>query len=440
MKIDSLEKIEYVPLNEWDENIIKNEKYKQEYSEVCTPFKIAIELVDFLPMEILSTPLKKFLDAGCGCGNLSIVLYKKLYESILSENKRETILNVIHLIDINKYRLDELHDLLPCKNIFNIDLLKTSHLEMYDVIICNPPFIIDKVTVWPDFMKKCMNMINNAGYLLIIIPSIWMKPQHEMFEYITTYQIHKLKCLKNNEANKLFNGDARTPMCYMLIQKIPKSHSTLVYDNMLKKYIEYDIENMPIPMYIPYLIKRIIPYVKRIGSLKDEIQKTNCPSKSVIINNSYSDVCMYPNIKTCKISKELIINYSNKPLAYYDKQKIVLANKMYGIPFYDKNGKYGISTRDNYVYVNNDPIKCNRIYEYLNCELIYMIYESTRYRMGYLEKYAFEFIPNILNMNIDLIVDDNIYKVFNIESREISKIKEYISRTKIKSREIFTCI
>ena len=127
----------------------------------------------------------------------------------------------------------------------------------------------------------------------------------------------------------------------------------------------------------------------------------------------------------------LTIDYSNKPLLYYGNKKVVLSNKMYGIPYYDTNGMYGISSRDNYLYVNNDDTICKKIYDYLNCKLIYMIYDSTRYRMCYLEKYAFEFIPNILEANIDIINDDTLYKLFNIDSREIEVIEKIISKTKI---------
>jgi SAM-dependent methyltransferase len=436
MKITCLSSIENNPVNKWEYIQQKND-FKIEYSEVFTPFELAKEMVKFIPINNLSTSTCKFLDAGCGNGNITIMLYKILYESLSISNKQEHILkNMLHAIDINSKRLEELKKILPLTNVQNTDFLTYKCQYDYDVIISNPPFIINKETVWDKFLKKCMELLKPNGHLIILIPSIWMKPEHHMFHYLTEYEIKKIKCLKNNEANKLFNGDARTPMSYILVQntKVQNNMSqyTYIYDNHISDFVKYNITNLPIPMYIPYLINQILPYVKKFGNL--EMIKTNCPSTKVEIRSISSEIHKYPNIKTCKLSPNgptLTIDYSNNPLLYYGKKKVVLANKMYGIPYYDSNGLYGISSRDNYLYINDNDTVCKKIYDYLNCKLIYMIYDSTRYRMCYLEKYAFEFIPNILKANIDNINDVAVYKLFNINSREIELIEKIISKTKI---------
>jgi SAM-dependent methyltransferase len=436
MRVTCLRSIENNPINDWEDYTKKND-YKIEYSEVFTPFKLAKEMVEYIPINILSTSSHKFLDAGCGNGNLTMVLYKILYESLDIPNKQDHILkNMIHVVDINTKRLDELKKTIPLKHVENVDFLCCRYQNMYDVVISNPPFIINRETVWDKFLKICIESLKPNGYLSILIPSIWMKPEHHMFDYLTTFQIHKIKCLKNNEANALFNGDARTPMSYILVQNTKAQNNvsqyTYIYDNHIADFVKYNITNLPIPMYIPYLINQILPYVKRLGNLK--MIKTNCPSTKVEISSTQSEIHTYPNIKTCKLysnGPSLTVDYSNKPLLYYGNKKVVLANKMYGIPYYDTNGRYGISSRDNYIYVNNDDTICKKICDYLNCKLIYMIYDSTRYRMCYLEKYAFEFIPNILKANIDIINDDTLYELFNMNSREIEVIEKIISKTKI---------
>ena len=74
------------------------------------------------------------------------------------------------------------------------------------------------------------------------------------------------------------------------------------------------------------------------------------------------------------------------------------------------------------------------IQEFLSTKFILYVYESTRYRMKYLEKYAFEFIPDITKM-IDIIGnnkinDDLIVKIFGLDEedkREINSLhkKDY---------------
>ena len=138
----------------------------------------------------------------------------------------------------------------------------------------------------------------------------------------------------------------------------------------------------------------------------------------------------YPNISTCKINNlkpQLVINYSDKPCVFYGKEKLVLAHKMYGFPYYDSIGEYGISNRDNYVitgYSKNDYIKLEK---FLSLKLALFIFDSTRYRMKYLERYAFEFLPDITKIKDfpDIINDNTVADYFNFTQDEISAILIY---------------
>jgi trans-aconitate methyltransferase len=430
---------------DWVQNFINsyNNKYKQRFSEVFTPFKIAKEMIEYIPNDILSTFNLKWLDAGCGSGNISLVIYKILYMHFKDRYSRTDILNNIHLLDINNDRLMYLKSILPCINTYNTDFLQFQSDKKFDVIVSNPPFIVEysgiRETIWDKFFNKCIECLNPGGILSIILPSIWMKPEHKMFNYITSFQICKIKCLNNNEANKIFGGDARTPMCYMILRNEMSNGKINIYDNSLKSFISYNIRIKPIPMYFPYLVNKLSWYIAKYGSLKSEMIKSNCPSKLLSFSDTPCDDFKYKNIKTCKLNKYapyLVCNYSNNSCKSHNNRKVILCNKMYGIPYYDKEGKYGISTRDNYLYIENNDVKCRKIFDYLNCNLIYIIYETTRYRMGYLEKYAYELIPNILNMPLDSITNDSIQSFFNLSLEDIAMIDKFISKKRIKSFKI----
>jgi len=433
--------IENTPVSSWKINT-KN-TYKYQYSEVCTPISIARKMIDHVPQKILSTFSFKCLDAGCGSGNLTFVLYKYIFQYLCVNKKRDYILNeVFHVLDINKQRLEEVVSVLPLKNVFNINFLEFECNVKYDLVVSNPPFIVEnKRTIWPDFFRKCVDVLNPNGYLCIICPSIWMKPIHPMYAYITQFRIHSITNIQNNTANAEFGGDARTPMSYMLLEKTANLTNTIpIYDKFLQKYIPIPVVKMnplPIPMYYPNFISKMLQQVHNYGSLKLEIQKTNCPSKLLSYAKNADDTHTYPNIKTCKMQKgfpAIIMEYGDKQSMFSNKRKVVMANKMYGIPYYDKMGEFGISSRDNYVYVNDDDNKCQTVLRYLNLDFILLIYETTRYRMGYLEKYAFEFIPNILNMNIDVddISDESISKLFGFTDEDKKCIHQYVSKLRIK--------
>jgi hypothetical protein len=183
----------------------------------------------------------------------------------------------------------------------------------------------------------------------------------------------KIHCLTNTETNKLFKGEAQTPTCYFLLTKKETDHFMDIYDKNEQKYIHFYCKpNFPIPLFGQHLIQKIQPFVEKAGSLF--VYKTNLPNRKSTFREHADDDPIthpYPNIKTCilherGIQPHIVINYSNISQAYAGQKKIILAHKMYGFPFLDASGMYGISNRDNYVILRENIILChiyNNIYK-----------------------------------------------------------------------------
>ena len=113
------------------------------------------------------------------------------------------------------------------------------------------------------------------------------------------------------------------------------------------------LDNMPIPVFGVNIVSILQKYVEKVGHL--DVIKTNMPSKDATIQEHRFVENNYPNIKSCTLENfqpKLVLNYSNKPLSYSGVEKLVLAHKMYGFPYYDESGNYGISNRDNYVIID----------------------------------------------------------------------------------------
>ena len=85
------------------------------------------------------------------------------------------------------------------------------------------------------------------------------------------------------------------------------------------------------------------------------------------------------------------------PCSYKNIKKLVLAHKMYGFPFFDETGKYGISSRDNYIISEKDYTfqELKLIQKFLSTKFAIFIFSLANYRMRYLEKSAFYFLPDI---------------------------------------------
>ena len=409
--------------------IIKEKK--ELYGEVPTPFRFVEKILSIIPAHAYGNPTLKWLDPGAGTGNFSIILYFKLMKGleaifpIVEERSAHIIKNMIYIVELRPENIIILRNLFGLNaNVYECDFLAFEPLNPFDVIIGNPPFNyngLKKVptnstekktqvgnTVWTHFVKKSIALLKpETGLLCIFIPSIWLKPDKEkMYECLTQYDIQYLNCISNTETNRIFKGNAQTPSCYFLLTKRLSTGTIRMFDTDQNKYIEYYLfKNEPIPVFGQAIIQKLQKYcIKPTATgLKCntiEVIKTNMPSKKVKISADKTDEYKYENISTCRLKKdnvspELIINYSNKPLAFAGIPKLVLAHKMYGFPYLDLSGQYGISTRDSYVILKETPEELRMCQRFLSTKTALYLFEATRYRMKYLERYAFDLCPDI---------------------------------------------
>ena len=432
-----------------EQSLSTNNKYL--YSEVSTPYSIVKYLIDIIPINELRNKNNKFLDPGCGNGYISIYLYYILFNKLKYDFEsfdlcsKHIIENMLYMIDININHIEYLHSLFNYKNnIICIDFLKYDTDIVFDVIISNPPYIINMnefssskkkegYTIWPDFIKKSLKLLKKDGYLSTIIPSIWMKPDNIMHNIILSYEIKSLYCYNNTETNKIFKGLAQTPTSLFVLKNKSRENFIELYDKSFNLKINFPINNS-IPVFGSYIILKLLPYLQKFGNISKYVIKTNMPSKKIKFSNNCDETYMYKNIYTCKLEKNhayLVYNYSDKELPYCKKEKLILGHKMYGFPFHDKNGSYGVSNRDNYIIMTTN---LSRLKEFLDSKLVFYLYESTRYRMKYLERFAFEYILDINNdpffpKNIN---DASIFEYFKLNNYDIDIINKFYKKDYIK--------
>lgn len=403
---------------------------KQNFGEVHTPYSFIERMFELFPEDIFDDPERKWLDPGAGKGYFSLYLYDKLMKSLEKsfpnhEKRREHILsNMIWMIEINPIHIETIEKAFGTKklNLISNDFLTIENNELpdFDIVIGNPPFNsgglkkvptnsekskkMDGKTIWSQFIKKSVSLLSSNGLLLFVVPSIWMKEDKEgMYFYMNQYKIHKLHCLTNTEMNQIFRGHAQTPSCYFLLEKKSTEKKVLLYDKDVNSYVDYPLrsENI-IPVACAHVVKKMMPYVDKYGSLAF-VKKTNLPGKQIRLSTQKSKDYSYPNIKTCvlkdKIQPELVMEYSNKPCVFHGEKKLVLAHGMYGFPYIDRKGDFGISNRDKYVFLSDNLEELEILHRFLSSPLVFYLWDSTRYRMKYLEKYVFSLLPNVLKMS-----------------------------------------
>ncbi len=404
---------------------------KIKYGDVSTPQFLVDKILDLLPDSVWNNVDYKWLDPGCGNGIFIYTVYKRLLVSLKKyfkneeDIKKHILNNMLYMIEINNDYYDELKKkFIEDTNIYICNFIEWNTQLKFDVIIGNPPYNfngnikvptnnfnnkkLDGKSIWKLFLRKSLALLNDLGFLSIIIPVLWMKPDKEqIYHSLFKNNILKIICFDNTETNKIFSYNAQTPVSCVSIQKKNNTNdyqNILIYDNEIHhKFNSYYLKYLsPIPLKYSNVFSIFQPYIEKYGSMMNIVNKTNMPPKKCSLNNIMDDVHVFKNIHSCiiknKTQPELLIKYSNIELPYYNQTKIVCAHKMYGFPYFDKNGSYGISNRDNYVFiVNNKHYK--KLFNFLSTSFVRTLFKATRYRMMFLEKYIFELLPNIINMD-----------------------------------------
>jgi tRNA1(Val) A37 N6-methylase TrmN6 len=404
---------------------------KNNYGIVYTPNSLVDKILDLIPLEHYKNPTLKWLDIGAGNGAFSLNLYNRLMNNLLrtipnNETRKAHILeNMLYMCEIYIPHINKLETLFSHKtNIIKTDFLSLNNNDLlnnnqhFNIIIGNPPYNIngalktptnnslkktdDGKQVYVEFVKKSLALLETNGHLALIIPALWMKPDKAGLYNIlvnNNFTINFLHCLSTNETQKEFLYQAQTPTCffYGTYEKVPPKNSISIYDKIHKTYMCYKLlPNYPIPTHGITIINKLLYYVEQVGYLK--VYKSNSPPKKSLFGESDTNTIL--NIKTTNLSNktpQLIKNYSNILQHYANIPKLILAHKMYGFPYLDSSGNYGISSRDNYILTINDYSleELKQIQAFLSTKFALFIFSTTNYRMRYLEKYAFLFLPNI---------------------------------------------
>ena len=418
---------------------------KAKFGEVFTPPYFVPQFFQQIPEDAFLQKDWKWLDVGAGRGVFAFLLIDKLMESLQvffpnkQERQQHILENMIYVIEINDEHVPFLQK--NFKNVIHQDYLTYQSIH-FNVIFGNPPFncngllkvptnqILSKKqdgkAVWKDFVYHSLSLLEPKGYLCLITPTLWMKPtKDKIHNTLYSYALLKVKCFTNTETNKCFENEAQTPTSIWCLQKDSPKNVVEIYDKQVEDYIEYPLTES-LPVFGVSILKKVMSHLKNARPLK--VKKTNLPAKHNSLQVQPDSIHKYPNISTCILAKEeaeLVIHYSKEPCSFYKQPKLILAHGMYGFPFYDKEGSYGISNRDKYVILDKSNYDFQRISDFLSTYTALYLFECMRYRMKYLEKYIFDYIPDISNLKDFpyLINDETIANYFDFSKQEIDYIQ-----------------
>jgi hypothetical protein len=433
---------------------------KDKYGEVFTPSFFVEEMIKDLKMHNdMDYSNLTIFEPGAGKGIFFDVfqnknnIFKDNYKYICNE------INIDNFKELKKVGGSSEHIHYLIKDLFDIDLSIFSH--KIDFIIGNLPFNAktkkfvpslainnknDKnvtksksITLWPKMIHFCFqNLLKPHGYFFAIIPCIWLKKDRQNIYSLFTKQntIKFIKIFDCVTANKIFDYNCQTPICYILLQKTPPpstNYSFYLHDKHSDKYIKFNFNPkndlciptnhiswfskhnefltnhncsscfdkiLKISTLNPECLKNMVSEFKK-GGLEKYTHGGGPESGGHGMSNLFKIIT---GASYNKKTNQMTLNgfVSSKQGLYYGKPKLILPHKRLAKFFKDYTGEYSCFGRDFYVFLCDKKYEIDKLYDFFNNPVVNkMIQEGFTIRMNFIEKYVFQYIPWIFDSNFD---------------------------------------
>lgn len=321
----------YQEIKEYFDALNKDLKHFNSSNDICTPMDCVKEMIDSIPEELWSRPDLKVLDPCAGNGNYPAYLALK------------TDTNNIYCNEISPIRYNNLCEYFSGTDVhfLNKDFFSFPEDEKYDLIIANPPYAkftasgeraAKNHTLSREFLQKAVNLVEDNGYLVFILPDNWMSyaDRNNLPALLSQYQILTLNI---GEAKKWFPG-VGSSFTYFIIKKTPN-------DGRNSKIIMPDgVEYAPIDVGVP-----CIP-LKYNSVIRELFRKVVFSDDEKYLVQTSSDLHRTTKSKLLSAEKDIKHPYrlihtpnqtvwSERPHIYQEGWKVFLPTTTYFHPFID---------------------------------------------------------------------------------------------------------
>jgi len=213
----------------------------------------------------------------------------------------------------------------------------------FDVVIMNPPYqgqIINSKEarnnlLWPDFVNKSLEICKQNGFICNIHPSLWRKPEHNLFKKLSSNNMLYLNMNSNKTGKRIFGVD--THFDWYIIKKAEHIGKTTVVDEDGLKY-NLDITTMP---FIPG--SNIDFIMKLAGSpFLDILYSTSYHNQSTGVSKTKSEKFCYPVVHSITHdTNRILYSNSNKKGVFGVKNKVIVSTSRNLYTLLDLNGTFG---------------------------------------------------------------------------------------------------
>ena len=207
---------------------------KKQFGEVMTPLTLVNEMLDKLPNEVWSNPNLKWLDPCNGVGTFPSVVVKRLMDGLKEiiiddcERYRHIIEHMIYVCELQPKNMFLYHSAFDREDDhelntyfgsfltkeFNEHMLNVWGIEKFDIVMGNPPYNKPGTsnsgnTIWPKFVDLSLDLLSVDGFLVMVHPPSWRKPESKLFEIMKLKKIHHISIHNVEDGKKVFGAQTR---------------------------------------------------------------------------------------------------------------------------------------------------------------------------------------------------------------------------------------
>ena len=416
---------------------------KDMYGHVDTPPAVVERMLECLPDECWAAGGGggggRWLDCGAGLGAIGGRILERLPCEAACEAAR------VDMVEINPSAAAVMRARFAGDGrarVVEADFLAADEAAdpTYDVVVANPPYNVggaiktptntsvhkslDGRVVWREFVRRSVGMLRAGGHAVFLVPSCWLRGGEVYRLLLVENDGLGIECMSNTQTNSAFGQLAQTPTCIVHVRRRahapaePRHEALRMYDRASDSWVEVPRAHVAKERPLPTDNARLVLKLARAAAAERGPTLAPLVTKTTLMKKRNRQTPPSPvataatphaNVKTCVLARSAsnrrrkkrptaVLEYTAEPTKFQadGRPQLILAHKMYGLPLLDASGAYGVTNADSYVVraPDDDLAGLARIQCLLCSPLALLVFESFRYRMRFLEREAFDVLPD----------------------------------------------
>ena len=251
------------------------------------------------------------------------------------------------------------YNMTPDVNLFFIDMEKTTEeeglhtlkgkiMKKFDVVVGNPPYQSTSGNkgkgniLWDKFVAKAdEQLVNDGGFICLVHPSLWRKPNHELQKHFMQNDLRYLEIHDEKDGQKTFGANTRYD--WYVLRKGASTGKTAI-KGQDGKLVEIDLRKWEfIPNFDFQLVKKLLA-----ENPKDRVEilhsESAYESRKEWMSVEKTTSHKHPVVYMVKMDNTPITRWSSRTdRGHYGVPKVIFGLASSQGAFVDETGAYGMT-------------------------------------------------------------------------------------------------